>query len=66
MVLAVDFLIVVDEWRSNPLNFARIKVRVQERFLRSLERKDAPQQWRQKLIFAPRSELFTASVRVAK
>ena len=66
MALAVDFLDVVDEWQSSMLDFAWTEVRVQARLLRSLEQKYAPRQRCQKFIFARRSELFTASARVAK
>ena len=49
MALAVDFLIVVDEWRSNPLDFAWTEVRVQARLLQLLVQSKAPRQRRQKL-----------------
>ena len=41
MVLAIDFLAVVDEWRSSPLDFVWTKVHVQACLLRSLVRKYA-------------------------
>ena len=66
MALAVEFLVVVDVWKRNSLDFARTEVCVQARLLQSLEQKYAAWQRRPKLVFASRSEFFTASVRGAK
>ena len=41
MALADDFLAMVDEWRSSPLDFAWTEVRVVARLLRSLVQKYA-------------------------
>ena len=58
MDLAIDFLVMVDEWRSSPLDFAWTEVLVQARLLRSLVRKYAPQQRCQKFDSLPEVNFF--------
>ena len=58
MALAVDFLVVIDEWRSSPLDFAWTEIRVQARLLRSFERKYAPRPRHQKLYSLPEMDSF--------
>ena len=53
MVLAVYFLAVVDERRSNPLNFVMTEIRILARILRSLMQKYALRQRRQNLDSLP-------------